>query len=686
VVVGTDGERDGQALVALLRAAFKNGETTRAVEGLLAAQRPEQACSLLADVAYRQLDQIDVDEMAALLSAVPDAIIALHPRCLIKLARAAEGRVRIELRTRLLQRLSTIIVTIDNPMIARELESEFVMDLNRDSLVEETERRGRALLAETPLHELAARSRCLHALGRITAWRGDDRSLVEASHLLAEAVGAMRAIGDDVGVADALCTLGWFVALPRGDFEVAITRQREGLALLPPGTRRRAVQLTFLAESLALLGRDDEAIEALTESRSIGRAHADERILGYAAWTQAKVVARRRDVQGTLRWLREAERHPGDWFDHPTGTQFLAEAAEIAAEVGADQVAEEYLTRSIAQATAQGWPEIPEAATGALAARFGDAVLAEHLLTLDRLDAYRNASNRWRASLLIAHAQSRRGNLEAASAGASAVIDELETLGHPELAMLHEPELWTSLVRLVDREARPALTIAVLGGFRVEVDGIEVQIPAGRPARVVKILAVAGSAMPVDELVELLWPDTAGDVGRRRLRNVLARVRAAAPVLGRSDGVISLAAGAVVDLHEFEQFIARAGNAAAEEQVRNAEVALMRFAGELLPADRFDEWMAAPRERIRRRTIRLLSIVIDAAVASNDIDRAAQATEQLLVLDPFDFAAVLRTALLLYRNGRQGEAVEWATRFSTIRRDLGLTADDDPLSTLRMTS
>ncbi len=677
-----NGEGDADATVMMHRVAFHNGETTRSVEGLLAVDRPDEACRLLAEIAYRQLDQIDVDEMAALISAVPDAVVARHPRCLIKLARAAEGRVRIELRTRLLARLEAIVATIDNPVVARELESEFVMDLNRDSLVEETERRGRALLATTPPNELAARSRCLHALGRITAWRGDDRSLVDAAHLLAEAVGAMRAIGDDVGVADALCTLGWFVALPQGNFEVAIARQREGVALLALGTRRRAVQLTFLAESLALLGHDDEAVGALTEARSIGRAHADERILGYAAWTQAKVVARRRDVKGTLRWLHEAERHPGDWFDHPTGTQFLAEAAEIAAAVGARQVAEEYLARSIAQAAAQGWPEIPEAATGALAARFGDAVLAEQLLTLDRVDAYRNASNRWRAALLIAHSQVRRGDLDAASAEVNAVIAELETLGHPELAMLHEPELWTSLVHLVDRGNRPTVTIAVLGGFRVEVNGLEVQIPAGRPARVVKILAVANRAMPVDELVELLWPDTSGDVGRRRLRNVLARVRAAAPVLGRSEGVISLAADAVVDLHEFEQFIARAASAAADEQVRTAEAALTRFAGELLPADRFDEWMAAPRERIRRRAIRLLSVVIEAAVASDDVDRAVQATEQLLVLDPFDDAAVLRTALLLHRTGHQIEAVEWVTRYADVRRELGLPTDDDLLSTL----
>jgi DNA-binding SARP family transcriptional activator len=676
------GPLDAGDLVDALGVIFAAGETTLAIDMLLEARRPADVCRLIAEMPYAMLDQIDVDEMASLLTAVPALVVATNPRCLAKLARAAEGRVRIELRTRLLKRLEAIVHVVDDPVIARELEAELVFDLNRDSKVEETERRGRALLAATPPDEIVTRARCLHALGRITAWRGDDRSLVDASHLLAEAAGAMRAIGNDHGVADVLCTLGFFVLMPRGDFELGVARLREGTELLPARSRRRAVQLTFLAESFALLGRDDEAVAALSESRSIGRAHADERILGYAAWTQAKVVARRRDIEGTLRWLREAERNPGDWLDHPTGTQFLAEAAEIAAMVGAEQIATDYLARSIAQAEAQGWPEIPEAARGSLAARFGDATLAEELLTLERVDAYRNASNRWRASLLVAHARARRGDVAGARSKAAAVVEELETLGHPEFAMLHEPEIWSSLVRILDGETTPTVAVTLLGGFRIEVDGAEIALPTGRPAQVVKLLALAGRPLPVDELAETLWPHTAADVGRRRLRNVLARVRSAAPILDRNEGVIALVPTAVVDSHLFERLAQLASTAPIGERLGAAESALARYTGELLPADRFEDWSVAPRERLQRRAIRLLTAIIDAAVEGRDVDRVVHTTEQLLALDPFDDSVARRLAVLLRDSGRTAEALQWAKRCAAIRGELGLAVPGDPMKLL----
>ncbi len=669
-------------LVTALGVVFHKGETTLAIDMLLAARHPEEVCTLIAAIPYDVLDQIDVDEMASLLNAVPPLVVAANARCLAKLARAAESRVRITLRTRLLDRLADIVRVNNDPVLARELEAELVFDLNRDSKVEETERRGRALLSVTPPDELVTRSRCLHALGRITAWKGDDRSLVDASHLLAEAAGAMRTIGNDVGVADVLCTLGFFVLIPRGDFELGVTRLTEGVELLGRRTRRRAVQLTFLAESLALLGRDDEAIAALSESRSIGRSHGDQRVLGYAAWTQAKVVARRRDIDGTLRWLREAERNPGDWLDHPTGTQFLAEAAEMAAMVGAEQIADEYLTRAIDQAAKQELPEIPEAAIGALAARFGDARLAEGLLTLDRVDGSQNASNRWRLMLLIAHARARRGDIAGARAKAAAVSEELESLGHPEFAMLHEPEIWSSLMRLVDGESIPPVRISVLGGFRAEVDGVEIPVPAGRPAQVVKLLALAGRPLPVDELAELLWPDTATDVGRRRLRNVLARVRRAGPLLDRNEGVIALVPTAVVDSQVFERLAQLASTAAPEGRRAAAEEALALYAGELLPADRFEEWSVAPRERAQRRAVRLLAVIVESAVVDGDIDRAVRAIEHQLALDPFDDSAARHAAVLLRDVGRHEEAAEWAQRCAVIRGELGFSVPLDPLDLL----
>lgn len=127
------------------------------------------------------------------------------------------------MRTRLLGRLEQLVDQLGDIVLARELEAELVCDLARDSLVELAEQRGRALLSTTPLAELISRARCLRTLGGSMAWRGDSRSLTEASHLLAEACGAARVLGNDVWVADALCTLGYSVHFARGEFEDAVT-------------------------------------------------------------------------------------------------------------------------------------------------------------------------------------------------------------------------------------------------------------------------------------------------------------------------------------------------------------------------------------------------------------------------------------------------------------------------------
>ncbi len=669
------GRVDPDDAVHAAELMFAAGEVTGALDMVMAVSRPADACRLIGTMPYSALDELDVDGVTALLDAVPDTVVKQFPRCLAQVARAAESRVRIELRTRLLDRLETITEALADSALAREIEAERVCDFARDSLIEIAETRGRALLSVTPAGEQITRARCLRAVGRATAWRGDPRSLIDASHLLAEAAGAARALGNDIWVADALCTLGYSVHFARGDFERAVATQSEGIALLGRRSRQRAVQLTFLANVLATIGRDEEALSALADARIIGRAHGDERILGYAAWEQARVVSRSRDAATTLRWLRETERHPGDWLDHPTGTQFLSEAAEVAAVVGEYDLARDYLERAARQAVAQGWPEIPEVAAGIVAARIGDPDYAEAVLGAPRSDNYLNESNSWRITLLRANARWRAGDELAAHALADSAAETLESLGYPELAMLHEPEIWSRL------RAGPALptasvSVSVLGGFAVSVDGRLVELPNGRPSQVVKLLAVAGRAMPLDELADAMWPDTDTEVGRRRLRNVLTRVRSAAPVLDRTGGAIALAPGTDVDARRFEQLAQSAVANTTSERLEALCSAAAAYTGELLPSDRFDEWTVAPRERLQRRAVRVLALLAAEYVERGDPDGVITTAEAKLAIDPFDDALALSTAKVLQRAGRAAESAHWMSRARAIRDELGLPSLD----------
>lgn len=147
--------------------------------------------------------------------------------------------------------------------------------------------------------------------------------------------------------------------------------------------------------------------------------------------------------------------------------------------------------------------------------------------------------------------------------------------------------------------------VALLGRFGATVDGRELPASVWRHRRaleLVKILALARNhRLPTDQAIDLLWPDLAPQAGGANLRKAAHFART---VLGTADAVV-LSDGAValfptgglgVDAEEFER--------AADAAVRTADDAAWHHAidlytGDLLPDDRYAEWAAGPRERLR---------------------------------------------------------------------------------------
>ncbi|MCF4119898.1 AAA family ATPase [Antribacter sp. KLBMP9083] len=148
-------------------------------------------------------------------------------------------------------------------------------------------------------------------------------------------------------------------------------------------------------------------------------------------------------------------------------------------------------------------------------------------------------------------------------------------------------------------------TVALLGGFGVTVRGRE--IPAGawrhrRALELVKILALARNhRLAADQVIDLLWPDLplqAGGANLRKAAHFARTVLGSADAVRLSDGVVALFPGGdlEVDAETFE----RAVDAATRTQDDAAwRAALGLYGGDLLPDDRYDEWAAGPRERLR---------------------------------------------------------------------------------------
>ncbi|HEY2949677.1 MAG TPA: hypothetical protein VGJ53_14990, partial [Micromonosporaceae bacterium] len=154
--------------------------------------------------------------------------------------------------------------------------------------------------------------------------------------------------------------------------------------------------------------------------------------------------------------------------------------------------------------------------------------------------------------------------------------------------------------------------LRLLGGFAAVVDGAAIASAAWRHRRalqLVKILALAaGHRLVAEQVVDLMWPDLPAQAGGANLRKAAHLAR---QVLGAPDAVV-LAGGAVVlfprdevwtDAEEFR----RAADAALRTGDRGSlATAIGLYAGDLLPDDRYEDWAAAPRERLRARYLQAL--------------------------------------------------------------------------------
>jgi LuxR family transcriptional regulator, maltose regulon positive regulatory protein len=663
---------------AAARAYADSGELATGLAVLAAAGDHHGVAELLAGRRWQELAALDLAELRAVLTTLPAGALAAHPFALVQVARIAEQEADLELRRELLERALGLVF---EPQQRREVEAELVVARAVTEPGDEVEAKAQAVLARIDGSERGVRARALTALARVEAWRGDPASMLSAERRLGEAAALCRLAGEVEWEAQTLIALGYRVAFARGDLEQAIERMEMALALLPGAGSERAAAATFLADALAYAGRFDEAEAALREAVAIARRLGDHRVQAYAAWTGVTLASLRGDPASTIQRIRTVELHPGDWFEHPTGIEFLADATLALARAGLQDPASEYAARASERASAAGLPEIAWVAAGAVEARWGDPDRAEAALASFASSPQQAPRDEWRTLLFRALAATRRDDGDAATLAARAYEAAAE-LGRADLPSLHEPDVAAAVAPLalaagsrsvvVGDEPRGYL-VTVLGGFGVEADGRALEPPPGRPSTLVKLLALAGAPVPAAEAIEELWPEVDETTGRRRLRNLLNRLRAACGELVVRDGdALTLAPGTEVDARGFEDAALAMARAPVEARPGLARTALARYRGELLPADRYEPWATAHRERLRRRHLELLDLLAEDAVERGDVDEAIRLLDSAQLAEPLDESRYLRAAELLLFQGRRGSAQVLIERARRVTRELGL--------------
>lgn len=674
------------------RSYLAAGEVARAVRLLVGAGDDMAAAELLAALEAHQVSQLDLVELEGIVSSLDDVAVASHPRVLLQLARALEAGVQRERRSQVLHRAGDLLADGRDPRLLHEVDAESARTLCWYGRFDEAEALGAHLLRLADAEEVRVRAIATEAVGRARAERADLASLASAEPLLSEAAEQWRNLGDTAKAAHIYSIVAQLVDHPAGRFDRCLARYGEALDLLRPGSRSRGITLTLRAEVFADLGRFSDATADMAEAREIGTSLVDRTVLAYVAWDEARIASMSGDRERTLEAVERVESLADDWFAGPSGPQFLADAADMLARVGDARAAAGYLD------LARGRYRPPEAwypiAKGAIEARTGNPAEAER--TLRSLSNHKGPGpgprDLWRFRLLRAYAARRMGDPRAATLAADA-FDGAARCGHPELPLIRERELALELLPLAAAtgsevaaalgEASVPTDLKVLGGFEVSRGGRPVEVMAGKPRQALKVLAVKGGEVHVDELMESLWPSVDPETGRQRLRNVLNRIRASAgEIVVREEESLALLPSVRVDVKTFLVLAERALVAARAEGPALGAVrsALARYGGPLLPADCYEEFTISLRERVQRRYLALLDLATDEALKVGEVDEAVRLLERAVEADPYDEARYIAVARLRLEQGRRGASLAWARRARAALEELGLTPGTDLLA------
>src|SRR5215469_13991724 len=228
------------------------------------------------------------------------------------------------------------------------------------------------------------------------------------------------------------------------------------------------------------------------------------------------------------------------------------------------------------------------------------------------------------------------------------------------------------------------LELQLLGPVEARVDGRAVPLGARKQRLVLAILALeANHQVPVDRLVDLVWPEepprTATHAVRvcvSALRAVLAATGATAGIATRGDGYLLAVDPSCVDVHRFRALVASAGEAAGDaERVALLDRALALWSGPALagtapPATQ--ERLFAGLQEAR------MAAVEDRVDAQLRLGRHRDLVDELADLTgayPLRERLAGQQMVALYRSGRAGDAL---SAYRRIRRDLAEQLGLDP--------
>jgi predicted ATPase/DNA-binding SARP family transcriptional activator len=235
-------------------------------------------------------------------------------------------------------------------------------------------------------------------------------------------------------------------------------------------------------------------------------------------------------------------------------------------------------------------------------------------------------------------------------------------------------------------EALQALTVRLLGGFRVDVGDQAVPETVWRQRRaaaIVKLLALEpGHRLHREQLTATLWPELEPDAAANNLRVALHHARqgvqtagaAAGAFLGRDGEVISLGPPELVQV-DVDIFSAALKDAWRSSDPVTSQNALDCYGGDLLPEDPYEDWASGHRTVLRTSYLTLLRRLASLHEQRAELGQAIAAYQRLLAVEPLDEETHVSLIRLFALAGQQHQASE---QYDALVELLAWELDADP--------
>jgi len=232
------------------------------------------------------------------------------------------------------------------------------------------------------------------------------------------------------------------------------------------------------------------------------------------------------------------------------------------------------------------------------------------------------------------------------------------------------------------------MRIWLLGGFRISVGPRSIADDAWRlkkAASLIKLLALAPRhRLPRERLMELLWPGSSKSSASNNLRQTLHAARKALGAGGSrylvsEDGSLLLCPEDElwVDTETFEEAALAARRSHEPAAYR---MAIDLYAGELLPEDRFEDWVEDERADLRRLYLEILTELAGLYEARVEHESAAEALRRVVAEEPTDEEAHASLMRLYAISDRQGDAL---AQYERLREVLSRQLDAEPAAETR---